>query len=136
MPARKWCAMSGKQLSPMGTAVAPSRGSVRARLLTGVSSLALPAAALALGVSLATEARAQTVIPNQSATYNLNPANNPFRINSGTTLNAAAGDAIDGSNAVQWTLTNNGSVTGNQSGINLQSQSTVTNAGSITGTNK
>src|ERR1700732_311005 len=98
--------MSRIQLSPIEfTRIpAPSRGSLRARLLGGASGLALPAAVVALGVSLATEANAQHVIPNQAATYNLNPANNPFLINSGTTLNAPAGDAIYGSNAVQWTL--------------------------------
>src|ERR1700682_5134220 len=111
-------------------------GSVRARLLSGASSLALPAAAaLALGASLATGASAQPVIPSQPTTYHLNPTKNPFLINSGTTLAPAAGDAIDGSSAAQWTLTNNGTVTGNQAGIYLQSQSTVTNAGSITGMN-
>jgi hypothetical protein len=78
-----------------GGAPEPLRGSVRARL-GGASSLALPAAsmALVLGVSLSSEASAQTVIPNQTSTYNLNPANNPFLINSGTTLTAASGDAI------------------------------------------
>jgi uncharacterized protein with beta-barrel porin domain len=126
-------AVSGQKSLPIiGTS---SRGSVRARLLGGASSLAFPAAsiALALGVSLATEASAQTVIPNKTATYNLNPANNPFLINSGTTLTTTSGDAIDGSNAVHWTLTNNGMVTGANSGIYLQSQSTLTNAGTIIG---
>ncbi|SHL99443.1 Uncharacterized conserved protein, contains a C-terminal beta-barrel porin domain [Bradyrhizobium lablabi] len=92
---------------------------------------------LALGVSLSSAASAQTVIPSGNTTYNLNPANNPFLINSGTTRTSAVFyDAIYGSNATPWTLTNNGSVTGNQSsGVHLQSQGTVTNAGSITGTN-
>ena len=78
-------------------------GAMRAQLLGNVSHLALPAAALALGVSLASGASAQTVIGNQTTTYNLNPANNPFLINSGTTLTTAAGDAIDGNNTVPWT---------------------------------
>src|SRR5882757_9603656 len=127
--------MSRIQLPPIEftRVLAPSRRSLRARLLCGASGLALPAAVVALGVSLSTEARAQTFIPNQTSTYTLDPANNPFRINSGTTLNASPGDAIYGSNAVQWTLTNDGTVTGASNGINLQSQSTVTNAGTITG---
>jgi uncharacterized protein with beta-barrel porin domain len=109
-------------------------GAMRAQLLGNASRLALPAAALALGVSLASGASAQTVIGSRTTTYNLNPANNPFLINSGTTLNATSGDAIDGNNTVPWILTNNGTVTGHTTGIDLQSQSTVTNAGTITGT--
>jgi uncharacterized protein YhjY with autotransporter beta-barrel domain len=111
-------------------------GAMRAQLLGNVSHLALPAAALALGVSLATGASAQTVIGSQTTTYNLNPTNNPFVINSGTTLNTTSADAIDGNNTVPWTLTNNGTVTGANNGIDLQSQSTVTNAGSITGSTR
>jgi hypothetical protein len=110
-------------------------GAMRAQLLGNASRLALPAAALALGVSLASGASAQTVIGSRTTTYNLNPANNPFLINSGTTLNTTSGDAIDGNNTLPWALSNNGTVTGANSGIYLQSQSTVTNAATITGTN-
>ena len=46
-------------------------GAMRAQLLGNASRLALPAAALALGVSLATGASAQTVIGSQTTTYNL-----------------------------------------------------------------
>jgi hypothetical protein len=85
-------------------------GRVRARLLGSASSLMLPASmALALGVTLSPQAHAQTIIGNQTTTYNLDPANNPFLINSGTTLTSGT-DAIDGNNSVQWTLTNHGTV--------------------------
>jgi uncharacterized protein with beta-barrel porin domain len=117
----------------MAAAPEPLRVSLRARLLGGASNLAFPAASMALvvGVSLASGASAQTVIPNQTATYNLNPANNPFLVNSGTTVSDPAGNAIYGGGTAHWTLTNNGAVTG-AGGIYLQSQSTVTNAGTIT----
>jgi uncharacterized protein with beta-barrel porin domain len=111
-------------------------GAMRAQLLGNASRLALPAAALALGVSLASGASAQTVIANGTTTYTLINAGNPFVINSGTTRNTTSGDAIDGGNTVPWTLTNNGTVIGAINGIYLLSQSTVTNAGSITGTNQ
>jgi hypothetical protein len=108
--------------------------------LGGASSLAFPAAsmAFALGVSLSSGASAQTTFnTNHGSTVNLQNygSGNPFTVTTGTTISDATNDAIDGNNAVQWTLTNNGTVTGNNNGIFLQSQSTVTNAGAITGTN-
>jgi uncharacterized protein with beta-barrel porin domain len=121
---------------PYNTSRVPLRG-LRARLLGGASSFAVPAAsmALTLGVALSGEASAQTIIGPQTSTYNLNAANNPFLINSGTTVNAPAGNAIYGNTAgTNWTITNNGAVTGQTNGIDLQQIGTVTNAGTITGT--
>jgi uncharacterized protein with beta-barrel porin domain len=127
--------------SPLGSPKTPpprsggALGRLRARLLGGASSLVLPAAALALGVSFATEARAQkTFTGTYLSTINLAnyPGGNPFTFANTSSVNTA-GDAVDGNNTVQWTLTNNGTLTG-ANGIALQSQSTVTNAGAITGT--
>jgi uncharacterized protein with beta-barrel porin domain len=118
------------------TAVASSRGAIRARFLGGASSIALPAAALVLGVSLADGASAQTTISGVH-TSTIDLANyvsgNPFTFLPGANVTTTAGDAVYGNNTVQWTVTNNGTLTGNQSGINLQTLSTVTNAGTITG---
>src|ERR1700722_4095780 len=111
-------------------------GCLRARLLGGVSGIALPAAALALGVSLATEASAQTTFTGTyHSTIQLSnyASGNPFTFAPGATVNTAAGDAVDGDTTKPWTLTNNGMVTGANNGIYLRSLSTVTNAGSITG---
>jgi uncharacterized protein with beta-barrel porin domain len=89
---------------------------------------------LAVGIALPVAVRAQTVIPSGSSTYNLNPANNPFQVNSGTTISVAAGRGIYGSNVSGWTLTNNGTVSsGSNNGVLLNSTSTVTNNGSIGG---
>jgi uncharacterized protein with beta-barrel porin domain len=133
--------MFRNQLSPTETvAPASSRRSLRARLLGGASSLALPAAALVLGVSLAREANAQTTL---SGTYTSTvdlantaayPNGNPFTFAPAATITTTTGDAVHGDTTAQWTLTNNGTVTGGASGIVLNSQSTVTNTGSITGT--
>jgi hypothetical protein len=114
-------------------------GRLRAQLLGGASGIALPAASmvLALGVGLSTEASAQTTISgNHTSTITLSnyPSGNPFTFSPGTTVTVSPGDAVDGNNSLQWTLTNNGALTGG-SGINLTSRSTVTNVGSITGTN-
>jgi uncharacterized protein with beta-barrel porin domain len=124
---------------PLGVvmaAPAPLRGSRRARLLGGASTLALPASmALALGVSLSSGASAQTTISgSHNTTVNLATyaTGNPFTFTTGATV-TAVGNAVYGSNAAPWTLTNNGTLTGGNFGISLTSQSTVTNTGTITG---
>jgi uncharacterized protein with beta-barrel porin domain len=133
--------MSRIQLSPIEfTRVpAPSCGSIRARLLSGASSLALPAAALVLGVSLASGASAQTTISGtHTSTVDLSnyPSGNPFTFTAGSVVNTL-GDAVYGAptvngNTVQWTVTNNGALTGTGTGllgkgVFLKSGGSVTN---------
>jgi fibronectin-binding autotransporter adhesin len=93
--------------------------------------------ALAVGVTLSHAAHAQTVIPSGTTTYNLNPANNPFVVNRGTTISLFTGALIYGSNASTWTLTNNGVLQGLSSltstGVILQAAATVVNTGLISG---
>jgi uncharacterized protein with beta-barrel porin domain len=108
----------------MGMTPAPSCGSIRARLLSGASSLALPAAALVLGVSLASGASAQTTISGtHTSTVDLSnyPSGNPFTFTAGSVVNTL-GDAVYGAptvngNTVQWTVTNNGVLTGTGTGL-------------------
>ena len=57
----------------------------------------------------------QTAIPTTS-NYTLNSANNPFVVNSGTTIGGTT--AITGNTSgANWTLTNNGTVSGTTNGV-------------------
>src|ERR1700687_2952742 len=143
-PVRSSTTSRAASASPLGSPkTSPPRSGgalsrLRAHLLGGASRLGFPAAsmAFALGVSLSSGASAQTTFnTNHGSTVNLQNygSGNPFTVTTGTTISDPANDAIDGSNAALWTLTNNGTVTGNLTGIKLQSQSTVTNAGTIVG---
>jgi hypothetical protein len=90
------------------------------RLLGGGSATALVAAtgAMMLGASL--PCAGQTVIGNQTTPRILNPAQNPFVINSGTVLNPDTGDAITGNPPfTQWVLINGGTVGGLVGGSKL-----------------
>ncbi len=58
---------------------------------------------------------------------------NPFTIGAATSIITSVGNGVFGSSAKAWTLANAGTVSGNDSGVDLQSTSTVTNSGVITG---
>jgi outer membrane autotransporter protein len=60
-----------------------------------------------VGVALSHPSRADTVNPVQTTTYNLAPSNNPITFGSGTKINAF-NDAVYGSSAANWTITNQG----------------------------
>jgi hypothetical protein len=103
-------------------AVAPLRN----RLLNGCARGALLTAAT-LGIVLAEDARAGNTIPNNANNYTLSPAGNPFTVNAGSSVTGlGAESAIYGGTGAQWTLTNNGTVTGGVATIELKTVSTLT----------
>lgn len=114
--------------------VSSSVGAARRRLMASAASraFAIVPSALIVGVSLAGAAQAGTVNPVQATTYNLTTANNPITFGTGAKIDVAIGDAVYGSTAAQWNVTNEGALTG-QNGITLESSSSVTNSGNITG---
>ena len=120
-----------------GTAVSVRVGVRRSALLSSVSRAALLAlsAAVGLGVTLPSEARAGAVVVNpvQASTYTLTASNNPITFGTGTNVNTASLTAVYGSAAANWTITNQGSLQGGVFGLLTESPSTVTNAGSIGG---
>src|SRR5579871_1573669 len=87
------------------------RGCFRTRLLGGAARLTLPAAsmALALGVSLASEANAQTTFNGtQATTYTLTTGvqTNPVTFGPQTNINTVAVqiDAVDGDAGTNWNI--------------------------------
>jgi outer membrane autotransporter protein len=116
---------------------------VRTRLLGSVSSIVPPAASvtLALGVSLATAAHAQTIVtPVQTTTYTLIPATNPITFGSGTNINVPGGNAVSGGPGTTWNVTVQGAaagkpaamISGGFDGITADG-ALVTNFGTISG---
>ncbi len=110
----------------------------RSRLLGGLAGRAmLSSTALALGVSLVGSARAATVNPVQTTTYNLTPANNPITFGSGTYINTpnvftSAQIAVNGASGTSWDVTNQGKIQGGAGILLGTTSSTVVNSGTVT----
>lgn len=117
------------------------RSSLRARLLCGASSLALPAASIivALGVCIPDDAQAQTTVnPVQNTTFTLDPAQNPTIFDTGTNIDTTAtvgAKGVSGDANTQWTVVNRGTIAADYRGISLDGAgSNITNHGTISQT--
>ena len=114
------------------------RSALRARLLSGASSLALPLASMivTLGVCVPRDAQAQTTVtPVQTTTFTLTPSQNPIIFGAGTNIDttAAAGvDAVFGDTSTIWAVTNQGTIQGSLRGVFLGGAgSSLINSGTI-----
>lgn len=109
----------------------------RRRILNGAPDATLLALSAGLTVSVAfgpgAQAQGLTVSPVQTTTYNLSPGNNPITFGSATNITVYPGSAVSGATGTNWTVTNQGTLSGFSAGVDLQSLGTVTNAGSIYG---
>jgi uncharacterized protein with beta-barrel porin domain len=117
-------------------------GRLRAQLLGGVSGIALPAAsmALALGVGLSTEAKAQSSFNGtRTTTYVLTTGTQTSPFTFGplaniTTTTSSNPEAVRADAGTNWNVTNHGTLSGFNSGILLFGSGTVTNSGYLAGT--
>jgi len=117
------------------------RSSLRLRLLSGASSLALPVASMiaAVGICAPSAAHAQTTVnPVQTTTFTLIPAQNPTIFDTGTNINTTptvGASGVSGDASTQWTIVNKGSIAADYRGISLDGAgSNVTNHGTISQT--
>ena len=117
------------------------RSALRARLLSGASSLALPVASMivTLGVRAPRDAQAQTTVnPVQTTTFNLNPFESQIIFGAGTNIDttATAGvDAVFGAATTIWAVTNQGTIQGSLRGVFLGGPgSSLINSGTISQT--
>ena len=117
------------------------RSALRARLLSGASSLALPVASMivTLGVCAPRDAQAQTTVnPVQTTTFNLNPFESQIIFGAGTNIDttATAGvDAVFGAATTIWAVTNQGTIQGSLRGVFLGGPgSSLINSGTISQT--
>jgi uncharacterized protein with beta-barrel porin domain len=96
----------------MSESITIARGDARRTLLASVATRALSAAiaAAAVGVMLPDSAQAGTVNPVQSTTYALTTANNPITFGSGTNINTTNPNAVYGSGAAAWNVSNTGQI--------------------------
>ncbi len=117
--------------------------SVRARRSGWLASAAtramlLAPAVVATGISLA-PARAGTVNPVQTTTYNLSPAKNPTTFGAQTDIDTTQSpvplNGVVGGTAAQYAVTNDGKIAAGvgAAGIVLGGAGSVTNAGSVSG---
>ena len=95
------------------------------RLLANAPDTTLLAlsAGLTVGVALSPAAHAQglTVNPAQANTYTLSPDSNPITFGSATNITTTAGDAVEGAPYINWTITNQGTLSGATDGIAIKS---------------
>jgi outer membrane autotransporter protein len=113
-----------------------TRSYVRARLLSGASSLTLAIAStiVALGVCIPGDAHAQTttIHPVQGTTFILDSAQNPITFDSQTniTITGSSAAAVTGGAGTAWDVTNLGTLAGTSNGVFLSGAgSKFTNGG-------
>ncbi|HEX2511126.1 MAG TPA: hypothetical protein VHK44_00850 [Xanthobacteraceae bacterium] len=116
-----------------------ARSSRHARLLSSASGVALSVASVVvvLGVCVPDAAQAQTTVnPVQTTTFTLTAAQNPIIFGSTTNIDTRGLGihAVAGNAGTAWTVTNNGTLLGGESGVFLGGAgSSLTNSKSISG---
>ena len=116
-----------------------ARSSIHARLLGSASGVALSVASVvvALGVCVPGAAQAQTTVHTvQMTTFTLTAAQNPIIFDPTTNIDTRGTNtnAVNGNTGPAWTVTNNGTLLGGDTGVLLfEAGSSLTNSKSISG---
>jgi hypothetical protein len=116
-----------------------ARNNQRARLMSGVSSVALSVASMvvALGICAPGDVQAQTTVnTDQSTPFTLAPAGNPYTFNATIDTSGTPNtSAVSGAPGTAWDVTNLGTLRGDLRGVSLDGAgSSLTNSGIISET--